>query len=132
MRRKYADPPIVEAVCEFRLTPETPWDLTIPGLFYEQVKETFPHREQRVVQEVVFKQEPHGIQQQIQARERILLFTKDRKQLLQLGTRLLAISALKPYLGWEIFKQSIEQAWNVLQQISEIKGIDRIELRYIN
>jgi uncharacterized protein (TIGR04255 family) len=41
MGRKYRSPPLVEALCEFRLTPDTPWDMTIPGLFYETVKHAF-------------------------------------------------------------------------------------------
>jgi hypothetical protein len=32
MGKSYAKPPIVEAVCEFRLSPDTEWDLTVPGL----------------------------------------------------------------------------------------------------
>ena len=132
MSRKYANPPILEAVCEFRLTPDTPWDITIPGLFYERVKETFPHREQRVVQEVELKLEPQAAQQLIRTSERILLFTPDRKMLVQLGPRLLAVSALKPYPSWEGFKPRIEMAWKELEEVVEVKGLQRIGLRYIN
>lgn len=130
--RKYANPPILEAVCEFRLTPDTPWDITIPGLFYERVKETFSHREQRLVQEVEFKPEPQGAQQLIRTSERIWLFTPDRKTLVQLGPRLLAVSVLKPYPSWEGFKPHIEMAWKALGVVVEVKGIQRIGLRYIN
>jgi len=59
MGRKYANPSIVEAVCEFRLSPDTPWDLTVPGLVYEKVRSEFPHREQRLFQEVEIAQGPH-------------------------------------------------------------------------
>lgn len=132
MGRKYRNPPIVEAICEFRLTQDTPWDLTIPGLFYEKVKKDFPHREQRVVQEVELIQEPQGIQHRIRTSERALLFTQNRKMLIQIGPRLLVVNALSPYPTWRGFKPQIEMAWNELQRSVEIKGLERIGLRYIN
>ncbi len=132
MGRKYKNPPLVEAVCEFRLTPDTPWDLAIPGLFYEEVKDTFTQREQRMVQEVELTQGPQGLQQQIRTSERIVLFTEDKKMLVQLGPRLLVVNALKPYPTWQGFKPQIEMAWEGLQDIVEVRGLQRIGLRYIN
>jgi hypothetical protein len=59
--RRYAAPPLIEAVCELRLTPDTQWDLTIPGMIYEKVKDDFPNREQRLAQEVEIEQGPQGM-----------------------------------------------------------------------
>jgi uncharacterized protein (TIGR04255 family) len=132
MGKKYAKPPIVEAVCEFRLTPETRWDLTVPGLLYERLKGSFPHKEQRMIPEVELIQGPEGLQQQIRTSERIMLFTKDKKMLVQVGPRLLAINVLKPYPHWEGFKPRIEMAWQSLQAAIEVQGLERIGLRYIN
>lgn len=132
MGKKYRNPPIIEAICEFRLTQDTDWDLTVPGLFYERVKEFFPDREQRVVQEVELTQEPQGFQQRIRASERILLFAQDRKTLIQLGPRLLVINVLKPYQTWQAFKFNIEKAWSSLRDVVEVSGVERIGLRYIN
>lgn len=132
MGKKYANPPIVEAACEFRLTSDTHWDLTVPGLFYERVKEDFPHREQRVVQEVELAQEPQGFQYQVRMTERVLFFTSDRKMLVQLGPRLLVVNTLKPYPTWQGFKPRIEMAWEKLQEVVEVRGLERIGLRYIN
>jgi len=132
MGKKYAKPPIVEAVCEFRLTPETRWDLTVPGLLYERLKGSFPQKEQRMIPEVELIQGPEGLQQQIRTSERIMLFTKDKKMLVQVGPRLLAINVLKPYPHWEGFKPRIEMAWQSLQAAIEVQGLERIGLRYIN
>ena len=132
MGRKYKNPPVVEAVCEFRLSQDTPWDLTIPGLFYERVKDDFPHREQRVISDVELTREPHGLHQRTVTSERILLFSKDRKRIIQLGPRLLVINVLKPYPTWQGFKPIIEKSWNHLLEIVEVRGVDRIGLRYIN
>ena len=46
MRRKYAKPPLVEAVCELHFDPSSPFDLAVPGLVYERVKNTFKERQQ--------------------------------------------------------------------------------------
>ncbi|QMS90513.1 hypothetical protein HUN01_24125 [Nostoc edaphicum CCNP1411] len=40
-RRQYPNPPIEEAVCEFRFAPDPAWNLTIPGLFYEKIKDFY-------------------------------------------------------------------------------------------
>jgi len=132
MDRKYATPPIVEAVCEFKLTSDTRWDLTVPGLLYERMKGSFPQKEQRMIQELELMQGPEGLQQQIRTSERLLFFTEDRKMLAQVGPRLLVVNALKPYPHWEGFKPRIEMAWKSLQETIEIRGLERIGLRYIN
>jgi len=104
----------------------------VPGLFYERVKNVFPEKEQRMVQEVELTQGPEGFQQQIRTSERVLLFTGDKKMLVQIGPRLLVINALKPYPTWQGFKPHIERAWQSLQNVLEVRGLERIGLRYIN
>jgi len=132
MGRKYANPPIVEAVCEFRLSPDTPWDLTVPGLLYEKLKEEFPHKESRLMQEMEIKKGPGGVQQEVRTSERILLFTKGRKLFVQVGPRLVAINSLSPYPTWADFHPKIERTWQALRNTVEVKGVERIGLRYIN
>ncbi len=132
MGKKYANPPIEEALCELRFSPDTQWDLTVPGLFYEKIKKEFPYREQRLVQEVEITQGPQGFQQQIRTSERIFLFAEGRRSFVQLGPRLLSVHILKPYPEWLVFKRKIETAWRSLLETIEIKGLERISLRYIN
>jgi len=132
MGRRYKNPPIVEAVCEFHFTQDTHWDLTIPGRFYEGVKEEFPHREQRSVQDLQIIQEPQGFRQELRVSERVLLFSPDRKLLVQIGPRLLVVNALKPYPTWQGFKPRIEIALRKLQEVVDIRGLELIGLRYIN
>ena len=40
--RQYPNPPVIEAVCEFRLPPDSEWDLTVPGLVYEHIRDQVP------------------------------------------------------------------------------------------
>lgn len=134
MGRKYANPPIIEAVCDFWISPEdSNWDLTIPGLIYEKVREKFPNREQRVVQDVSISQtSPQGLRQEVRTSERIHFLTEHKNIFLQVGTNLLAINCLKPYPTWDEFKPNIEYAYKVLASVFDIKSFQRIGLRYIN
>lgn len=132
MGRKYNNPPVIEAVCEFRLPPEIKWDLTVPGFIYEKVKDEFPHKEQRLFQEVELKQSPQGVEQLVHSRERALFLTNDRRIFIQVGFRLLAINCLKPYPTWDKFKSYIEAAFKSLLDTIEILNLQRIGLRYIN
>ncbi|MGB9720335.1 MAG: TIGR04255 family protein [bacterium] len=132
MNRKYNNPPIIEAVCEFRLPPETKWDLTIPGLLYEKLRNTFPCKEQRLFQEVELKKNSQGVEQLVHTRERAIFLTEDRRSFIQVGLRLLAVNCLKSYPRWNIFKRHIERAFKALLETVEIRRIYRIGLRYIN
>ncbi|MBU0567740.1 TIGR04255 family protein [bacterium] len=132
MDRKYVNSPIIEAVCEFRLSPDTKWDLTIPGLIYEKVNNEFPNKEQRLIQEVEGVHGPQELQHQIRTSERALFLSNDRKTFIQVGPRLLAVNCLKPYPTWDRFNLKIKDAFKALIDTVEVKGFQRIGLRYIN
>lgn len=132
MGRKYVNPPLLEAVCEFRLARDTPWDMTVPGLVYEKLRNAFSKREQRLMQEVELVHGPEGLRQQIRTSEHILLFAEDNKTFVQVGPRLLAVHSLKPYPTWARFKPKSVEAFKSLNEAVEIAGLDRIGLRYMN
>lgn len=132
MSRKYINEPIIEAVCEFRLPPDSNWDLTIPGLIYEKIKDEFPHKEQRLFQDAETIKQPQGIQHKLSTNERILFFTDNRKVFIQVGRHLLAINSLKPYPSWDQFKPKIEKAFKSLIDTIAVNEFQRIGLRYIN
>lgn len=132
MPKKYRNPPLIEAVIEFRIMPDSPWDLTIHGLIYEKIKKTFPHKEQRLIQEVDINQGPKGIEQEVRFSERSFFFTNDKRMFVQIGPHLLAINCLKPYPSWSEFRPRIEEAFNALVTSIDIKGFARIGHRAIN
>lgn len=132
IRKKYANPPIAEAVCEFRLPQDSKWDLTTPGLFYERTRATYPKKNSRLLREVAFKDSREGIQQQIRQSEQIRYLTNDEKAFIQIGTCVLSIHCLKPYPTWEDFKPRIEDAYITLNNIVPVQTLQRIGLRYIN
>jgi uncharacterized protein (TIGR04255 family) len=132
MTTQYANPPIIEAICEFRLMPDSPWDLTIHGLIYEQIKKTFPYKEQRLIQDVEIKQSAKGIEQEVRVSERSFFFTADKTMFIQTGQHLLAINCLRPYPHWEGFKPKIDEAFRALTKSMNVKGLARIGYRVIN
>jgi len=132
MTEKYRNPPLIEAICEFRLMPDSPWDLTIYGLIYEKIKKTFPHKEQRFVQEVEMTQGPKGIEQKVQVSERTFFYSNDKTIFVQIGQHFLAINCLKPYPSWDGFKPKIEEAFNALISTIDVKELARIGYRAVN
>jgi uncharacterized protein (TIGR04255 family) len=132
MKRQYINPPVIEAVCEFRFSPDTRWDLTIPGLVYEKIQDQFPNKEQHVVSEIEINQEAKGIKQQVRTSERIWFLTEERKLFMQIGAHFLAINCLTPYPTWDVFKPQIERAYETVRNLISVQGLERIGLRYIN
>jgi len=106
----------LEAICEFRFTLDTAWDMAVPGLVYKMLRDEFPVRKQRLLRDV----------------ECVLFFTEDGMTFIQLGPRLLSVHVLKSCPTWAWFKSKIELAFSALGQVVEIAGLERISLRYIN
>ncbi len=130
---KFKNPPIVEAICEFRFSQDAKTDPTIPGLLYEKLKTDFPNKESKIDQEIEIKADDKGFRHWVKNPNSLAVFlSNDRKSLIQIGTNKLSIHYLKPYPGWEHFRPKIQQAFDALNSITAIQGIDRIALVYID
>ncbi|HZD43946.1 MAG TPA: TIGR04255 family protein [Methanomicrobiales archaeon] len=132
MAREYVNSPIEEAICEFRYSPETEWDLAVPGLFYSRIQEELPEREQRRVRSVELVMGPEGLLEELVVQDRMFFFSTDRSVGVQLGPKFLGVNVLKPYPSWQRFRPRIEYAFRTLNDTVEMKGIYGINLRYIN
>jgi uncharacterized protein (TIGR04255 family) len=133
MNKKYNNPPIKEAICEFNFSPETIWDITIPGIFFEKVNNKYPIKNQRKIQEIGMHQDGHGeLYQKITTSDRILFYSDDNYYLIQMGPRFLAIHRMNPYNGWLKFKPQIEFAIKTLHEIIKKCECQSIGLKYIN
>ena len=128
----YRNPPVIEAVCEFRFPPDTPWDAAIPERLYELVKGEFPHREVQKGQELEITQNNTEIGHKIVPVERTILYSENRRILLHVGDRILAINCLQPYPSWEVFQRKIMRAFSAIQEVTGITGVDRIGLMYLD
>lgn len=133
MVKGYKFCPLEEALCEFKFISDLEWDLTIPGLIYEKVKDNYPIKKQQIGIGIKLEPKGKGIEQSIeQAPPRIQLFEKEEKGLIQIAPDLLVINRLKPYPGWNIFKPMITEAVDSYKLIAQPKGLKRVGLRYIN
>lgn len=136
-RRKYRNPPIEEAICEFRFVPSQEWDPTVPGRFYEKIRETYSAkpREQRVV-EAGFQVSRQSVDSSMRLKQgvaKVQFPTEDGKRLVAIGPDVMSVHVLRPYPGWEEdFRSRITQALQAYEDVTAPKGVRQIGLRYIN
>lgn len=132
MGRNYESPPLIEALCEFRFDNKQ-WEMTTPGLFYQEIRSRFPKkREQNVVEMQLSegpqpKQEIHGV-----TTPRIQFFNEDETLLLQIGPGRLIVNCLQPYPKWPDFKKLIFDTFAHYKKVTSVARLERIGLRYIN
>jgi len=133
MGRRYKNPPIVEALCEFEFISSQPWDLTIPGLIYEKVKDEFPDKRQQIGIGVQFKPTEKGLEHKVEPTPpRIQFYKRDKRALIQVAPDLLVVNQLKPYMTWAKFKPMILDSLQKYRDVANPKGFKRVGLRYIN
>ena len=135
-RRDYFNPPIEEAVCEFRFAPSAEWNLTVPGLVYEKIRDSYlgePRQQNLVAAEAIAGRMPANPELIAKMSFSKLLFSsEDAKKLVGVGPDLLSVHSLRPYEGWGNFKKRIDQALKAYLEVSKPVGVTRIALRYIN
>lgn len=136
MGDKLKTPPLLEALCEFRFSSESPWDWTIPGRLFGVLEKDFPKKaEKRNPQvEVTFSpQERVGRVISAPTRiEKLQFRSEDERKLVQVGENLLAINFLAPYSDWEDFLGTIKSVFKCYISVVPTYCIERIGLRYIN
>lgn len=133
MPKRYSNPPIIEALCEFQFEPNAAWDLTVPGLIYEEIKDTFPKRLQLQLHSSQISL--NGIDTTEITGQVVPLMRFQRTDdlaLIQIGPNLLTVHHLKPYPSWEEFFPLIERGLTTYRKIVNRQVLQRITLRYIN
>ena len=136
-RRKYKNPPIEEALVEFRFVPSQEWDLTIPGKLHQHpsIKDKYPGkpRQQKVVEAALQTgpQQPPSFAVR-EGMGRLQLLNDDGKRLLSLGPDVLSINVLRPYDNWENFRPRVEAAITAYREVANPQAVARIGVRYIN
>lgn len=132
----YENPPIEEALCEFRFAPGPEWDLTIPGRLHGKVQDLYSGkpRTQKVVSANVAMSEGGGppALAMNQAIGRVQLPSEDGTRMLSVGPDVLTVHTLRPYDGWSDFKPRITSGLDAYRQVAEPAGLARLGVRYIN
>ncbi|MCI0691855.1 TIGR04255 family protein [candidate division KSB1 bacterium] len=122
MSKNYKNPPLIEAVCEFKFQPPSSWNPAVPDLIYEKVQAQFPQRE---------LMNSHDEQKPTPG-AKTKFRRADGSALLQISPKLLAINQLRPYRTWPQFKKTILEAYTIYRELAQPSGIIRLGLRYIN
>ena len=134
-RRIYRNPPIVEAVCEFRfVTDLDEWDLTFPGKLHSELREAYPGkpRSQEIFHTEFPGQRREGSSLASRTEIRVQFTTEDGQKLVSFGPDVLSVNGLAPYEGWEEFEPRIQEAFEVYVGVVKPSAIRRIGVRYIN
>lgn len=139
-QRRYKNPPIEEALCEFRFKSDQDWDSTIPGKFHIELTEEYGGR----------PQEFRGMGWEWNAQERHLklneglarvhLLNDDGTRMIGVGPGVLSAHMLRPYhspvlsnaSGWGEFRTRLEHALKVYWKVVQPVGVQRVGVRYIN
>jgi uncharacterized protein (TIGR04255 family) len=135
MAQALKNPPLIEAVCEFRLAPGSEWDWTIPGRLYDRIRREFPERSELHRIGVAVRHPPNvpSAPALIEAGpDRVQLKRPDGSAMVQVGPRMLAINHLRPYDRWEVFRDLVLQITKAYGEVATIHPLARIGLRYIN
>lgn len=129
---KYRNPPVVEALCEIFFS-DSQWDSTLPGVFYEKIKDDYPRKKelQQIGVEVSVSKETQASKVS-RGNTRIQFFNKDGSQLIQVEKDLLVVNQLRPYPKFEEWKPVVDKMLDVYWRLARPKGIKRIGTRYIN
>ncbi len=142
-RRRYKNPPIEEALCEFRFRPDQDWDLTFPGKLHAKLSDEYAGKpRQQTVVEVGLEAQA-GRPSKLKYDEglaKVLLITENGKRMIGIGQDVLSVHILRPYhdplcpghSGWDEFHPRISAALDAYWEVAEPIGVCRIGIRYIN
>lgn len=142
-RQIYKNPPIEEALCEFRFLPSQDWDLTIPGKVHLKLGTEYSGKpqEQKVVNFALNAQEgqPPNISYG-EGLAKVQLLTENARRIVAIGSDVLSVHMLRPYQitdhgglsGWDEFKPRIKQALDAYWEVAQPQGVVRVGIRYIN
>ena len=130
MARTYNKPPLIEAVCDFRFSSSQPWDWTIPGLFYEQIRSDFPKKNQLSTIETTVDASEGKVVQQTQPK--LQFISGDGTAVIHVGPNSLTIHQLRPYNGWELFKSRILKYLSIYYKTVHPENLANMILRYVN
>ena len=142
-RRRYRNPPIEEALCEFHFQPGPVWDLTVPGKLHMQLGTEYagkPQEQKSIETEIQVQDgQPPSVQQR-EGLSRVRLLTKDEKRIVSVGRDVMSVHMLRPYQGatpqepggWEEFQSRISTALSAYWTVAQPVSVSRIGIRYIN
>ncbi len=132
IRRKYANPPVIEAVCEFQFGSDTPWNEDMADRIHKPLRKLFP-KSQTAHRLTVQTSTGNGeLTQEARSVNVLQYLQNDGNKLFQVAPYSLAINHLSPYTSWHEFFPIIQQCFGAYRKVAKPKSFRRIGVRYIN
>lgn len=138
MPKTYKNPPLLEAVCEFRFDTENINSVDQITNFYETIKALFPVQkkgkmsqlEVKIDMEKTPEENRKNISQDFYEFEQY--YSSDEKYSVQLDGGRVSIHRIRPYTSWSEFFPIIQTVRDAYIKSFNPKSVGRIGIRYIN
>jgi len=129
---KYKKNFIQEAIFEARFQYDQNFDLTLPGIFFEKIKDDFPQKNDLNPITITLGTSLETMEKQKTPQVPLLVARKnDMTSLVQIGPGIIVANNLK-YTGWDNFSPIIKKVLKAYIMTTTPKFINRIGTRYIN
>jgi uncharacterized protein (TIGR04255 family) len=126
--REYENPPLAEALCEFRFSSGPEWRREVCDRFYDRIKGSFPGRSEKPEVQVVSPAEIEA-----PARLATVQFTsQDTRSVIQIRPDSLILNQLTPYPGWPEYRTIILTQLDHYLAVFQPPGLESVTLRYLN
>lgn len=134
-RRRYKNPPIEQAICEFRFAPERAWDPTLAGRL-PGIRLEYDGQVQELRQLEWTLSESGTLSPALTFKEgppRVRFESKGAHRAVEISPSILSVQASRPYIGWfEDFRPRVHAAFGEFCEVTKPDGVVRIGIRYIN
>lgn len=135
-RVEYANPPIVEALCQFDFIEPISWSPITPGMFYERIRAEYPLEpevQQQLQANVSFPGDAGAAQFTMgQGEQRLIYRDETESRLIVLTPHSLSANSLAPYEGWPNLSRRFSRALNKAQEVLKPPMVGAVLVRYIN
>jgi uncharacterized protein (TIGR04255 family) len=130
--RRYDHPPVTEALVEVFFA-GSEWDATIPGVFYERIRDRFPKKRQLDEVGVEIQLGPEQSGARVRSSDpRVQFLRDDDSRMVQLGRDLLVVNQLRPYPAFEEWRPVAVEMLSLYKELARPAAVNRIGVRYIN
>lgn len=133
-RPSYENPPIEEAVCQVTFAAPIPWNVAIPGLVFERLRDKYPSdpEGQRQLQAALQPGDSGASFAVESGQERYVYRDSVGARLVILGQDNLSVNCLRPYEGWPSLRDRLEHAISRVSDVVALPPVRRVENRYLN
>ncbi len=129
---QYPNPPLVEAVCEFRFEAGNAWNAALPGLIYTKLRDAYPSIQSALVLESSSTFLDGAPAHRVSPADRVRAVSEDERSFVQIGVNVVSIHVLRPYPGWQAFRTKIQSALEAFAEVVRPRQFARVGLRYVN